>query len=145
MPIMKKVCFLLSVLYISCATAGEALVSIRDTTFDVELAVTQQERSQGLMHRKTLAPNNGMLFVYPEPATVSFWMKETQIPLDILFFDNEGQLSQLYENLPPCKRDPCETYTGTTPSAFILEIPAGSARKYGFRRGDILKIKYKSP
>lgn len=133
---MKKLVFIICLLIYQDGFAAEALLSINDNLFEVELAITAEERSKGLMHRNSLAANQGMLFVYPEPLIVSFWMHQTLIPLDILFFDSDGQLLELFENIPPCKVSPCKNYTNKSPAEFVLELPAGTAKKINISLGN---------
>lgn len=122
------------------ANAGEALIAVNDHRFEVELAVTPAEREVGLMYRTELAPNRGMLFVYPDPQRVSFWMKQTLIPLDILFFDGEGRLVQSYANVQPCRRDPCRNYSNEIPAQYVLEVAAGTAERLSIKLGNRLEI-----
>lgn len=137
---MKKLIPIACLLLMTEAFAAEALISINDHLFEVELAVTREERGQGLMHRGALAPNQGMLFVYPGPQIVSFWMKQTLIPLDILFFDREGRLVQFFEDVQPCRVSPCKTYTNTEPAQYVLELPAGSAKNIRLTVGNSFEI-----
>jgi len=119
------------------AWSTEARLTLKNIIFDVEIAISHQERKQGLAGRKTLANNKGMLFIYSAPNIISFWMKDTLIPLDILFFDKNGRLLEIVHNAPPCKKNPCKKYTNKTPATFVLEITAGLAKKYSFAPGDI--------
>lgn len=120
--------------------AGEVQLSLNGINFDVELAITESEHSHGLMGRTTLESNRGMLFVYNEPLQLSFWMKETLIPLDILFFDSDGRLLEFFANTPPCKEEPCKTYTNRSPAQYVLELSAGTAGRLKLKRGDIFTI-----
>ncbi len=81
-----------------------------------------------------------MLFVYPEPQVISFWMKQTLIPLDLLFFDKDGQLIELHKNMQPCKAADCKTYTNKIPAQFALELAAGTATKFKFQVGNSFTI-----
>lgn len=81
-----------------------------------------------------------MLFIYPKPQTISFWMKETLIPLDLLFFDQDGQLIDSHHNIQPCKATVCKTYTNKKPAQFALELAAGTAKKIGIEEGSSFTI-----
>lgn len=120
--------------------AAEVQLSLNGTTFDVDLAITESERRIGLMGKRELKQNQGMLFVYDEPQKLSFWMKETLIPLDILFFDRDGRLLELFANTPPCIKAPCKTYSNQSPALYVLELPAGSAKRLELKRGDTFYI-----
>jgi uncharacterized protein len=90
--------------------------------------------------RTTLAPDHGMLFVFPYQAPQGFWMKNTLIPLDILYFDTDRRLVSTQSNVPPCKADPCPIYPSNAPARYVLELSAGTANRIGVRVGDELKI-----
>jgi len=132
---------LLGIALIHKTFANETLaISINNHQFTVELAASAAERRQGLMHRSSLAPDSGMLFIYPEPQIISFWMKQTLIPLDLLFFDEDGQLIELHNNMQPCKATVCKTYTNKIPAQYALELAAGTATKLKFQVGNSFTI-----
>lgn len=116
--------------------AGDVSLTLNGATFDVELAISQGEHKQGLMGRTVLNKNQGMLFVYGQPELLSFWMKETLIPLDILFFNRDGELLEFFAEVLPCKKSPCKTYSSRLPAQYVLELPAGTAKKLELKRGD---------
>jgi uncharacterized membrane protein (UPF0127 family) len=91
-----------------------------------ELAVTPSERSVGLMNR-TKAPRDGMLFVFRYPTSGGFWMKNTLVPLTIVFFDAYGKRVRRL-SMVPCKNDPCAIYDPGRAYRFALELPAGDKR-----------------
>jgi len=127
-------------LFNNIAFANEATIKINNQLFTVELAVTPAERSRGLMNRKLLASYSGMLFIYHEPKIVSFWMKQTLIPLDLLFFDKDGQLTEVHHNIQPCVVTNCKTYTNKIPAQFALELTAGTATKLNIQIGNRFTI-----
>ncbi len=100
----------------------------------IEIADEPDEWSQGLMHRTSLADGTGMLFLFPEEKQRSFWMKNTLIPLDILYFDSEGNMVSLH-TMTPCKGDPCPTYGSKGAARYALEVPAGYAKREGITTG----------
>ena len=100
----------------------------------VEIADTPASLSQGLMFRKDLPDGRGMLFVFEEPSVLSFWMKDTLIPLDVLFFDADGKFISAH-SMVPCVRDPCIHYRSEVPTKFALEVPAGFVVENGVRNG----------
>lgn len=109
--------------------------------FSVELATTNAMRARGLMDRTQLAADHGMLFVFARQAPQTFWMKDTLIPLDILYFDKDRKLVSMQLNVPPCKADPCPIYPSNKPAKYVLELQAGMAVRIGASVGDELTIK----
>lgn len=103
-----------------------------NVTFTVELADDFRERAEGLMFREELASSAGMLFVYERPGPVSFWMRNTLIPLDMLFFTEDGVLAHVHSNAIPLDETPIP---GGDNIQYVLEINGGLADAYGLRPG----------
>ncbi|WP_373356787.1 DUF192 domain-containing protein [Pseudoroseicyclus sp. CXY001] len=103
--------------------------------FTVELADEPAERSQGLMNVPEMPMLAGMLFVYEEPTHATFWMRNTLIPLDMLFFDPEGRLVTLHENAVPMDETVIDGGTGIQ---YVLEINGGMAARLGIAEGDLM-------
>lgn len=122
------------------AQPGIPAVELHGQHFLVERATDDAGRQRGLMMRTTLAPDHGMLFVFPHTGPQAFWMKNTLIPLDILYFDTERRLVSMQLDVPPCKADPCPTYPSDAPAIYVLELSAGTAQRIGAKPGDVLKI-----
>lgn len=107
--------------------------------FTVEVAETPETQTRGLMERPTLAPNAGMLFIFPDVAPRGFWMMNTLIPLDMLFIDAERRIINIQDNALPCHPPRrCPTYQSTAPAKYVLEIAGGRAQALGLRAGDQL-------
>lgn len=143
---MSKPLAVTLLLALSCSAcsgphAAAVTVTLRGQHFTAELATHEAARERGLMMRTALAADHGMLFVFPDTAQRGFWMKNTLIPLDILYFDAKRKLVSAQQNVPPCKADPCPIYPSTGPARYVLELPAGTARRIGVRDGDTLAIK----
>ncbi|MGC6452920.1 MAG: DUF192 domain-containing protein [Candidatus Puniceispirillaceae bacterium] len=100
-------------------------------SFDVELAVTPRQHAHGLMHVASLPRAAGMLFIFKGDRQRSFWMKNTLIPLDILFFDGEGRFVSAAENAVPHSR---ESRLSDGPARYVLEINGGLMRELGIGR-----------
>jgi uncharacterized protein len=115
-------------------------VELHGQRFSVELATDDASREHGLMMRTALAPDHGMLFVFSYQAPQGFWMKNTLIPLDILYFDTDRRLVSAQLNVQPCKADPCPVYPSDAPARYVLELSAGTAKRLGVQVGDELKI-----
>lgn len=95
-----------------------------ETEVKVELADDDTERMKGLMFRENLEPGTGMFFEFDREQPLSFWMKNTLIPLDIAFFDDEGVFVSR-STMQPCVADPCTGYPAAGPAKYALEVAAG--------------------
>jgi uncharacterized protein len=115
-------------------------VMISGHRISVEIASTDAAREHGLMKRTHMAAGHGMLFVYADAQTRYFWMKDTLIPLDILFFDAQRRLINVFADTPPCKTDPCPTYASTAPAQYVLELNAGAVKRLGIKPGEQFKL-----
>jgi len=100
----------------------------------VEIADDAQERSKGLMDRSELPEDHGMLFMFTTAEPLTFWMKNTLIPLDIIFFDGRGSVIGS-DSMVPCTEDPCLRYTSSGPAMSALEVSAGFIEKHGIGAG----------
>ena len=123
------------------ASAAEfSAVEISGQRIVVELAVTPQQRALGLMYRRHLDPDAGMLFDMGRPGRHGIWMKNTLIPLDILWLEGDGRVVDLVSDAPPCRADPCPIYSPRHGSRWILEINGGRAAELGVSRGDRVRL-----
>ena len=104
--------------------------------FRVEVADEPAERSQGLMFREEMGRGEGMLFVYDFPQRATFWMRNTLIPLDMIFADDRGVVTRIHENAIPLDET---TIDGGDGVLFVLEINAGLSRRLGIQEGSVLK------
>ena len=125
-----------------CATAdGGAWVELKGKRFTVEIADDQAERSRGLMFRDEMDAERGMIFIHDEEAPQAYWMKNTKIPLDILYFDRARKLVSAQERVPPCSLgDQCPPFASTGPALYVLELNAGLVESMGVKPGDELKF-----
>jgi uncharacterized protein len=124
----------------AAGTAVKTQVVIAGHRIHAEIADTEAARERGLMFRTHLAANYGMLFIYPDARIRNFWMKNTLIPLDILFFDANKRLINISADTPPCKTATCPTYPSNAPAQYVLELRAGMAADLNIRRGAVLRI-----
>jgi uncharacterized protein len=124
------------------SASGSALASVasvaidtggRKVLFRVEVAVTPEEHARGLMYRSRLADDAGMVFVFEQPAIQRFWMKNTLIPLDMIFIGKDRRIVGVVENAAP--ETESERMVGA-PSQYVLEIGGGLSAKLGIRRGE---------
>lgn len=104
--------------------------------FTVELADEPRERNLGLMNRPSMPQSRGMLFIYEEPQSAAFWMKNTLIPLDMIFASAEGEILRIHRNAIPLD----ETIIDGGPGVLaVLEINGGLAARLGIEAGDVLR------
>lgn len=103
--------------------------------FTVELANTTAQREKGLMFRKSLAPDAGMLFDFKEPQVVAFWMRNTFIPLDMLFINAKGRIVRIAERVVPLSDAPISS---GEPVRAVLELNGGTAARLKLRPGDVV-------
>jgi uncharacterized protein len=121
-----------------------AKLTVNSITILLEEANTQQEQQIGLMMRTSMPNNHGMAFNFNPPVPARFWMKNTLIPLDMLFV-RAGKIKNIQANVPPCKADPCPNYGPDNGELIdrVIELNAGEAKKLGFKVGD--SINYVQP
>jgi len=108
-----------------------------DVGFQVEIAATPEKRERGLMYRRELPPDRGMLFIFPVEKVNSFWMKNTPIPLDMIFISRERKIVGIVQETVPFSLDG-RSVSG--PSQYVLEINGGLSRRYGFKAGDPVRF-----
>lgn len=117
---------------VSVVTADKSRFDVR-----VELARSDEERARGLMYRRKLGVDDGMLFIFPNETVQAFWMKNTYIPLDMIFIKADGTIAGVVENATP------ETETPRTigkPSRYVLEVNGGWAKRNGVKTGDRVEL-----
>ena len=104
--------------------------------FQIELAISPQQTARGLMNRDELAADHGMLFVFNKPEIQTMWMKNTHIPLDMLFIDKAGRIKHIAPMARPYDE---KVISSQVPVSFVLEINGGQAEKLGINVGDMLQ------
>ena len=109
-----------------------------DHRFSVEVAATPEQQERGLMFRKSLAGNRGMIFPYNPPVEATFWMKNTLIPLDLIFIRSDGTIVRIAANTIPLSLAPVPA---GEPVSAVLEIRGGRAAELGISEGDIVSWK----
>ncbi len=127
----------------STFTKNNVEVKVNNSTVVAEIANTEMERTKGLMFRKSLAENAGMLFIFPYQAEHAFWMANTKIALDIIWADENKQIVHINHNTPPCTQTGnfasyCTTYKPNAKAKYVLEVNAGWAKANNVKTGDKL-------
>ncbi len=111
-------------------------VCFQSQCFDVEVVSSGPAKQRGLQFRESLAPNAGMLFLFGEEKKHAFWMKDTLIPLDMIWMNYNHEIVYALSNVQPCKNDPCPVYTPDNDALYVLEINAGLIDKIGLHNGE---------
>jgi uncharacterized membrane protein (UPF0127 family) len=106
----------------------------------VEIAADDESRTQGLMFRDHLEPGTGMLFLFPEDGDYPFWMKNTRIPLDMVWIDSKRKVAHVTFNVPPCVINECPNYPPNATSRYVLEVAGGVALQHHVKAGDQLQF-----
>lgn len=136
--------FLISCAKISNKNLNEILISNgeRLIKLNVEIADDNQERQKGLMFREKLNENSGMLFVFDEEGNQPFWMKNTMIPLDMIFIDKNFKIIDI-KNVFPCDVEPCTLYKSPMPALYVLEVDSNFTVRNNIKVGDKIIFKQK--
>jgi len=129
----------------SCASDGTERVMLKGQTFHVEVVSDDAGRERGLMFRDQMAADHGMLFVFPHSQNLSFWMKNTHIPLDILYFDDAFGFVSAALGTPPCGQtgslnNRCPNYPSTGMARYVLELNAGVGAALQLQPGDRIEL-----
>lgn len=117
-------------------------IMIGQHRFSSETADTPHKMQRGMMFRRSMADDQAMIFIYSRPQAVTFWMKNTRIALDMLFFDASGELLEIKHNVPPCKNSVCPTYPSRQQNIqYVVELKGGISEKLGIHVGNRLRVK----
>lgn len=145
--------FSLLISFPSCTQAGSdpslaGLIPITlpgGTLIHAEIADTVKKRADGLMYREHLEKNRGMLFAFSQAGPWTFWMKNTKIPLDIIWMDEKKRVIHIERNVPICTRtdDSCPQYRPNDDATYVLELAGGAAEGFRVERG--MKLQFSPP
>ena len=125
----------------ACASARGPWVELAGQRYAVEIADDDAERARGLMYRDTMPAESGMLFIHDAEEPQAYWMKNTKIPLDILYFDNGRKLVSQQRDVPPCSLgDRCPSYPSNAPARYVLELNAGEAERLKLQDGATIEF-----
>jgi len=138
---LLSACLLLCLIVLSagCASGAGHWVELSGKRYQVELALDEASRAQGLMFRDQMPSDHGMLFIHDRVEPQAYWMKNTKIALDILYFDAERKLVSQQRDVPPCTAgDACPAYPSYRPALYVLELNAGQAALLDLSNGETL-------
>jgi uncharacterized membrane protein (UPF0127 family) len=134
---MKKIILILTLIFLVGCQTGPT-VEFETTKIPVEVAQTSEQRGQGLMHRESL--EGGMVFVFEDETQRSFWMKNTLIPLDMMFVGSDMTIREIKRDIQPCEADPCESYPSQYPAKYVVEVNAGFSDENGIKEGQKIEL-----
>lgn len=134
--------FIVLLLHGAAACQAQPKVAIatqtgQEVVFKVEVADTPAKRELGLQYRKELSTDQGMIFLFPVESQQTFWMKNTPIPLDMIFINRERRIVGIVEQAVPFTLEPRSV---NAPSQYVLEIGGGLSKRYGVRAGDTVRF-----
>jgi uncharacterized membrane protein (UPF0127 family) len=121
-----------------------ATFTSNNQTVQLELADDRKEYAHGLKFRDSISKNHGMLFVLNNPEKVKLWMKDTPVPLDMIFLQN-GVIKSIVKAAPPCKTKTCPNYDSVYPINQVIELPAGSTKTLDLKVGKRLELNFLEP
>ena len=124
----------------AAVTTGPRIVFPDNYAVRLEIAADDETRQQGLMYRDRLPEATGMIFIFPQPGDFPFWMKNTLIPLDIIWIDAAHRIVHVAHDVPPCKADPCPNVPPNATASYVLEVAAGVAAQHHLADGQTLRF-----
>lgn len=136
----RALALLLFAAVFGCSPAGADRVCFKRSCFDVEVAITADERQRGLMDRETLDSETGMLFIFPREDIYPFWMKNTLIALDMIWLDRDRKVVHIEKGAKPCENEPCPQYIPLAEALYVVEFNAGTVDDYIIQTGDQAEI-----
>ena len=136
---------LAALLLTSCSTTPTMPSAIFQTkagpvSLNIETADTAQERETGLMYRETMPEDQGMLFTFDDERRLTFWMKNTLIPLDMVFLDHTKKVVHIARDVQPCKADPCPLTPSMSAAKYVIETNAGWTANNGVSEGNLVEF-----
>lgn len=138
---MKKIVVPLFVILLCAGLRGDQSfipLFIGEEKFIVELADTHEKRILGLMYRKNMPDDYGMLLVFDRAESQGIWMKNCRVSLDIIFLDQNKRVLNIAHDAPPCREEPCSTYLSEGDARYVLELRGNRANELGLKKGDTL-------
>lgn len=131
---------LLLIIITACQQNTTPQACINENCFNLEVVDTPQTREKGLMYRQYLPEDKGMLFVFEKTGNYPFWMKNTLIPLDMLWINENKEIVRIM-SATPCQEDPCKIYNPKSEALYVLEINANITKEKNIKEGDKVEIK----
>lgn len=127
-------------LLLQASLAAPVCVAPDGARIQLEVALTDEQKQTGLMHREKLPADHGMLFTFGQDEILPFWMKNTLMPLDVVWLSGDGKVVEVRTDLPPCKLDPCPKYEPRQLARAALLVNAGFTAAHGVTPGVVLRF-----
>lgn len=118
-------------------------VCFQSRCVQVEVVQKKEDLLRGLQNRTSLPEKGGMLFIFPKPGEYPMWMKDTRIPLDMIWLDHYQNVIFIAKNLQPCQKDPCPSYGPRQEALYVLEVNSGLADEWRIKLNDWANFKIK--
>lgn len=134
-----KITIAFTILLVLQGCIPEPRACFGESCVDLELALTDDEMRTGLMEHDELPEGRGMLFVFEKSKQVSFWMKNVEFPIDIVWLDSDKRIVHIEKEVPPCpaEQKSCPSYSPNTDAKYVIELPAGFSNDNNLKIGDI--------
>ncbi len=131
----------LALLNVSCREdQAKTKLCFKSKCIFAEVVDEPSDMMRGLQLRAVLGRNRGMLFVFPKDQIARFWMKNTYISLDMLWVDKDLKILHIEPSVPPCSKEPCQTYQSEQLARYVLEVNAGFCKEYGIEVGEKITV-----
>ncbi len=138
--IIRGCCVAFVLVPLAGCPSDSAWVEVKGERFDVAIADDDASRARGLMFVDDLPEDEGMLFIFRREAPRAFWMKNTRIPLDIIYLDSTWTVVDVIEDAKPCRRPRCPSYPSRRPAQYVLELNGGMSERLGLEVGDTISV-----
>lgn len=141
-PLLKWCVTLALVVTVSACADDRPWVEVKGERYKVTVADDHQSRARGLMFVDHLPEDEGMWFVFRQEAPRAFWMRNTRIPLDIIYLNGQLEVVDIIKNAKPCRSQRCPTYPSARPAQHVLELNAGHSDRLGLNIGDVIIVSF---
>jgi len=139
-PISKWLFAVALMVTLSACADDRPWVEVKGERFKVAIADDDESRARGLMFVDHLPDDEGMLFLFRREAPRAFWMRNTRIPLDIIYLNRQLEVVDIIKNAKPCRSQRCPNYPSAKPAQYVLELNGGKSDQLGLRLGDVITI-----
>lgn len=139
--VLTAIILVLFIIFLFVRPTNKKIVLPNNQIIKIEVADSALKRAKGLMYRKHLDENTGMLFIFDDQVKHIFWMKNTLIPLDMIWMNENFKIVDITGDVQPCTTTSCQTYMPASPAKYVLEVNGGYSKKQSIKIGDTLQLK----